>query len=256
MKNINIFFVGTAGSGKSSLTYAFQKWMNTSGLDVITINLDPGVDFLVYTPDIDIREWVSLQDIMRDHKLGPNGAQIAAADLLVFNIPRVKKLIDEFKTNYVLIDTPGQTELFTFRHASTRIIDTLGTDRSILLFLLDPFIAQTPSGFVSQLLLASTIHFRFRIPIFNVLSKSDMIEQETVDLILEWSEDLYKLEEALIKESEKIQAHLNLELLKVLQDMEIYKSLAPTSSETGLGMEEIYNFIQQVFEGGEDLTPD
>jgi len=38
--------------------------------------------------------------------------------------------------------------------------------------------------------------------------------------------------------------------------MDIYKSLVPTSSETGLGMEEIYNFIQQVFEGGEDLMPD
>ncbi len=44
--------------------------------------------------------------------------------------------------------------------------------------------------------------------------------------------------------------------LKVLQEMEIYKALAPTSAETKLGMEEIYNFVQQIFEGGEDLMPD
>ncbi len=256
MKNINIFFVGTAGSGKSSLTYAFQNWMNLEGLDVITVNLDPGVDFLLYTPDIDIREWVSLQQIMTEHKLGPNGAQIACADLIVFNIDRIKKLIDEYKTNYVLFDTPGQTELFTFRHASTRIIETFGLDSSMLLFLIDPFIAQTPSGFISQLLLASTVQFRFKIPIYNVLSKSDMIDQDKLDLIVEWSEDLVKLEDALIEERKETLSHLNLELLKVLNDLNIYKEVNPTSAETKTGMEDIYNSIQQIFQGGEDLRPD
>lgn len=256
MKNINVFFVGTAGSGKSTLTYAFQAWMNSLGLDAVTVNLDPGVDYLPYNADIDIREWISLSEIMSKHKLGPNGAQIAAADLLVFNIDRVKKLIDEFKTNYVLIDTPGQTELFTFRHSSTRIVETLGVNQSISLFLMDPFIAQTPTGFVSQLLLASTVHFRFGIPLLNVLSKSDMIEQETLDLILDWSDDLYKLEEGLMKDPGNMHAHLTMELLKTLQEMDVYKTLTPTSAQTKLGMEDIYNFIQQIFEGGEDLTPD
>lgn len=256
MKNINLFFVGTAGSGKSTLTYAFQRWMNNLGLDAITVNLDPGVDYLAYKPDIDIREWISLAEIMKEHNLGPNGAQIAAADLLVFNIERVKKLIDEYKTNYVLIDTPGQTELFTLRHSSTRIVETLGTDSSVLLFLIDPFISQTPSGFVSQLLLASTVQFRFNIPIFNVLSKSDMIEKESLDIINDWSNDLYLLEDALMNEPNRLPSHLNIELLKVLREMEVYKAIVPTSAATGLGMEEIYNFVQQIFEGGEDIMPD
>jgi GTPase SAR1 family protein len=256
MKNINIFLVGTAGSGKSALTYAFQSWMNTKGLDVITVNLDPGVEHLLYTPDIDIREWISLTEIMREHHLGPNGAQIAAADLLVLNIGKVNDLIQEYKTNYVIIDTPGQTELFTFRHSSTNVVKKLGEKNSILLFLVDPFIAQTPTGFVSQLLLASTVQFRFSLPTINVLSKTDMIEAEIKDTILDWSEDLYKIEDALIQHSKELQGHLNLELLKVLQDMDIYKSLTPTSAETGEGMEDIYNTVQQIFEGGEDLMPD
>ncbi len=256
MKNINIFFVGTAGSGKTSMCYAIQTWMNTQGLDSIILNLDPGAEKLPYTPDIDIREWVSLIDIMREHNLGPNGAQIACADLLVFNIERVKDLIDDYKTNYVLIDTPGQTELFTFRHASTRIVQTLGQDNSVLVFLVDPFIAQIPSGFVSELLLASTIQFRFGLSILNIISKSDMIEQKELDKILEWSSDLFKLEEALSLESTKLTSHLNMEILRLLQEMEVYQTLMPTSAETGLGMEDIYNFIQQIFEGGEDLQPD
>lgn len=256
MKNLNIFFIGTAGSGKSALTYAFQTWMNNHGLDVVIVNLDPGAEVLPYTADIDIREWVSLSDIMRKHNLGPNGAQIACADLLVFNLDRVKKLIDEYKTNYILFDTPGQIELFIFRHASTRIIDIMGRENSILVFLIDPFIVQTPTGFISELLLASTVQFRFGIPIFNVLSKTDMIEQEMLDKIITWSEDLASLELEFMKDTEDLQSHLNFELLKTLQDLDIYKTIAPTSAETGMGMEEIYTFIQQVFEGGEDLQPD
>ncbi len=256
MNNINVFFVGTAGSGKTSLVYAFQNWMNTQSLDVITVNLDPGVEYLPYEPDIDIREWVSLPEIMKSHNLGPNGAQIACADLLVFNIERVKKLIDKYKTNYILIDTPGQTELFTFRHSSIRIVETFGRESSVLIFLIDPFIAQTPSGFVSELLLAATIQFRFGLPIFNVITKSDMMEQEALDLIEAWSTSLETLEGTLMDESKNIHSQLNFELLRVLQDMEIYRPFTPTSAETGSGMEEIYNFIQQLFDGGEDLRPD
>jgi GTPase SAR1 family protein len=256
MKNINVFFVGTAGSGKSALTSAFMSWMNQKGLDAVTINLDPGVEFLSYEPNIDIREWVSLSEIMRKHNLGPNGAQIACADLLVFNIERVKTILDEYKTNYILIDTPGQIELFTFRHSSTKIVDTFGPTNSVLIFLVDPFIVQTPTGFVSELLLASTVQLRFGIPLYMVVSKTDMIEQDVLDKIISWSEDLLILEEGLMKESDKIQSNFNFELLRILQDMDIYRALAPTSAETGSGMEDIYNFIQQIFEGGEDLMPD
>jgi GTPase SAR1 family protein len=256
MKNINIFFVGTAGSGKSALTYAFQTWMKNRGLDVITVNLDPGAEYLSYTPDIDIREWVSLPEVMREHNLGPNGAQIACADLLVFNFERVKDILKEFKTNYILFDTPGQIELFTFRHASTKIVETLGKDCSVLVFLVDPFVVQIPTGFVSELLLAATVQFRFDIPILNVISKTDMIEQEILNKIILWSDDLFELESALMGETEQIQSHFNFELLKVLQDMDIYRSMVPTSSETGFGMEDIYNFVQQIFEGGEDLMSD
>ncbi|HNU35906.1 MAG TPA: ATP/GTP-binding protein, partial [Methanomassiliicoccales archaeon] len=46
-----IYFVGTAGSGKSSLIYAFQEWLTLQGLDSVIINLDPGVEHMPYQPD-------------------------------------------------------------------------------------------------------------------------------------------------------------------------------------------------------------
>ena len=36
----------------------------------------------------------------------------------------------------------------------------------------------------------------------------------------------------------------------------MYKRLHPVSSEALFGFEDIYNQVQQVFEGGEDLRPD
>ena len=95
-EEIFVYFIGTAGSGKSTITYNFKQWMNHRGLDAITVNLDPGADNLLYDPDIDIRDWISLKEIMESYGLGPNGAQIAAADMLALNTDDVKKSIEKF----------------------------------------------------------------------------------------------------------------------------------------------------------------
>ena len=38
--------------------------------------------------------------------LGPNGAQIAAADLMAVNIDKISSILDTYDVDYVLIDTP------------------------------------------------------------------------------------------------------------------------------------------------------
>ena len=77
-----IFVVGTAGAGKSSLVTAFQRWARFLQVDVLTINLDPGAERVHYDPEFDVRDLVSLSDVMDEYDLGPNGAQILAADLV------------------------------------------------------------------------------------------------------------------------------------------------------------------------------
>src|SRR5512137_2093268 len=111
----NLYFIGTAGSGKSTMVYAFQLWMNSQGLDCVTVNLDAGAESLSYAPDVDVKDWIDLGRIVEEQGLGPNGAQIAAADLLALNAKEISDVLETFETNYFLIDTPGQIELFTFR---------------------------------------------------------------------------------------------------------------------------------------------
>ncbi|MCD6108064.1 MAG: ATP/GTP-binding protein, partial [Thermoplasmata archaeon] len=186
-ENIFVYLIGTAGSGKSTLAATFQEWFNRRGLDCIIVNLDPGAESLPYSADVDVRDWISLKEIMKEYGLGPNGAQIACADMLALNTGDIKTSIEGFKTDYVLLDTPGQLELFVFREAGKYMVDHLNRKRSVLVYLLDPLLAKEPSGFISQLLLSVSTHFRLGVPQINVLSKADLLTREQVERIEKWS---------------------------------------------------------------------
>lgn len=102
----SIFLTGTAGSGKSNLTGILSNWYQQEGKDVITVNLDPGVSNVPYGIDVDIRNYINLQDIMDKYNLGPNGSLILASDLIATKLEQIEEEIDEYNPDYVFIDTP------------------------------------------------------------------------------------------------------------------------------------------------------
>jgi len=107
--------LGTAGSGKTLLTSTLKEWFVARNLDVLTLNLDPGVKRLPYNPDIDARDYIDINKVIEKHSLGPNGAMIASMDLLAGKIKDIKDEIDYLSPEYLLVDTPGQMELFAYR---------------------------------------------------------------------------------------------------------------------------------------------
>jgi len=255
-EEIFVYFIGTAGSGKSTLTYNFQQWMNLRGLDAITVNLDPGAENLPYDPDVDIRDWISLKEVMDSYGLGPNGAQIACADMLALNTSDIKKSIESFKTDYVLMDTPGQLELFVFREAGKFIIKFLNPNRSIIAYLLDPSLAKTASGFVSQILLSISTNFRLGLSQINILSKSDTLINQELDQIKSWSDNTEQLSEAINSEEASIYREISEKILHLISEFESQGILFPTGKLDFMGIEDIYTQIQLQFEGGEDLMKD
>ena len=239
-EEIFVYFIGTAGSGKSTLTHNFQKWMEMGSLDAITVNLDPGAENLPYEPDVDIRDWISLKEVMETYKLGPNGAQIACADMLALNTSDVKKSIESFKTNYVLLDTPGQLELFVFREAGKYIVEFLKPQRSIIAYLLDHALAKTASGFVSQLLLSFSANFRLNQPQINILSKADMLTEKESELVELWSKDMDAVQDAILNEESSLHREMSQGLLQVIQGFENQTKLIPTGKDDFLGIEDLY----------------
>ncbi len=249
----NLFVVGPAGSGKSTFSAAFREWMVKNEYDTVIVNLDPGAEILPYAPDVDVRDLVSLEDIMSEYGLGPNGAQIVAADMIANYVEDIKREVESYESDYVIYDTAGQLELFAFRAASNFIVDFLGGDRSILGFIFDPSLAKTPTGFVSLLLLSATVHFRFYKPYMNILSKVDILSDEEVARIAAWSEDWDSLYEALINDNPGMHRELNVEVFKALESMDVFKRLIPTSARMLYGYEDIYSILQMYFAAGEDL---
>lgn len=255
-QDIFIYYIGTAGSGKSTLTASTQQWCKDRGLDAIIVNLDPGAEHLPYEPDVDIRDWISLQEVMDTNNLGPNGAQIACADMIALNTADVKESITSFKADYILLDTPGQLELFVFRESGKYTVQFLSPEKSAICYLLDPLLARSASGFVSQLLLAISTNLRLNKPQINILSKADLLSKKELTLIQRWSQDPEEIYEALYKEESTMHRQMSERILQLIKDIGGYSKLIATSKKNFFGIEDLYTDIQQQFEGGEDLLKD
>ena len=235
------------------MTNAFLTWLQNQGFDGVTVNLDPGVDSLLYVPDVDVRDWIKLKDIMDQYGLGPNGAQIAAADMLALNVKEISEVVAGFDTDFVLIDTPGQLELFTFRQSSKVVIDSLSGGTAMLAYLFDPALAKTPNGFVSSMMLSATVHFRLPVPMLPILAKADVLTDPEKEKILLWGKDYYSLFNALLDESIDSQTQVSAEFLQALDTVGAGREIVPVSADSGEGMEDVYSTAQLVFEGGEDV---
>lgn len=248
-----IYFVGTAGSGKSTMVQAYKEWLDHNGIDSIVVNLDPGADSLPYEADIDIREWINLGEVMDEYSLGPNGAQIVAADLMAVNVRNLTDALATFKTNFVLVDTPGQLELFAFRSSSQVMTEALGKSRSMVAFLMDPMLCRTPNGFISGMVLSSLVQFRLQLPMINLLSKTDVLKEEEMERITSWFTDPYVLYDDLLDNDADPQNIVGTELFRALENIGTFGDIRPVSATEGIGMEEIYNATQLSFEGGADI---
>lgn len=250
-----VFFTGTAGAGKTTLVRAFRDWLKNAGYEATVVNLDPGNESPGLEADIDIREWVRLADVMDEYDLGPNGAQVAAADMIALKVFDVRQAIDELRTDFLLLDTPGQVELFAFRESSRAIVDALGGDRAGITFLFDPALAKSASGFASLMMLSATVEFRFRRPILNLLTKTDVLTPERVAEIVEWGSAPEQLVAAVEAESPTPDIQLSAEMARAIQSLAPTTSLLATSSKNGDGLESLYQSLQRIFSGGEDVEP-
>ena len=247
-----IYFVGTAGSGKSTLVKAYKDWLDTTGTESITINLDPGVDMLPYDADVDIRDWVALDEVMAEFNLGPNGAQVVASDLMAVNISKMKEVVDDYTETYALVDTPGQLELFAFRESSRTIVNAFGKDDSMVVYLSDPMLCRSSNGFISNMVLASLVQFRLELPVINILTKIDVLTEEETQMMLNWYNDPEALYDDLLDNDSNPQTIVGSELFKALENIGIVGEMRAVSAVQGTGMEDIYAAAQLQFFGGDD----
>ncbi len=249
-----IFIIGTAGSGKSLLTSSFGEWLINQKQDVAIVNLDPGATSLPYTPDIDVREYVSVDDIMENYGLGPNGALIMAADLIADKAAKIGEELEILNPDIVLVDTPGQMELFAFRASGPYIVNELTKEEKAIIYLFDSVFSTNPLNYVSNMFLSSAVFTRFLLPQIHVLSKCDLLPEEELNHVLCWSEDVASLERSIDERLDNTKRLLTRNLMHAIYSIGLNFDLVPVSSRTNEGMTDLNAYIERIFKGGEKIT--
>ena len=248
-----IFIVGTAGSGKSMLTAALLEWFSRKGENVATLNLDPGVLNLPYEPDIDIRNYVSVDELMEKYRLGPNGALLLASDIIVDQIEQVNREIEEVNPAYLIIDTPGQMELFAFRVSGPLIAKEIKADGKIVLYLFDAPFCLNPFNYASNIFLSAAVFLRFTLPQLNVLSKADLLPIEKVKEILEWASSPGSLKSALEKYVVESNVYLlSKDIFDAVARLRLDFSLIACSAKTYSNFTGLHASILRVLTRGEE----
>ena len=247
-----IFVTGTAGSGKSLLSSKLYEYYTKNGAFAAIFNLDPGVENLPYTCDIDVRDRVDTVSIMKQYDLGPNGAMIMANDLIASKIDEFQDDISRTNPDYLIVDTPGQIELFAYRSSGRFLVENITLEEKTSIFLYDGALITTPVNFVSIALLATSIRLRLQLPTINVITKTDLIGSKLKN-ILQWSSSLSTLENAIASEADGETYALTTNILRGLNLSGFAQGLIPISNVTGEGFVNLEGALSRILNLGEEV---
>jgi len=249
-----IFIIGTAGSGKSLFTGSFAEWLKISKQDVAVVNMDPGALKLPYSPDVDIRNYVDVGIIMEKYGLGPNGALILSADLIADEMDSINQEIETMDADVILVDTPGQMELFAFRASGPYIVNELTIGPKGLVYLFDSVFSLNPFNYVSNMFLSAAIYNRFFIPQLHVLSKIDLLNKEKIDQIIDWSFDLNSLETSIDICLEGTKRLFSRNMMQAICQLGLKFKLIPISSKTNEGFLDFNVYLERILSSGNKYT--
>ena len=338
---ICVIVVGMAGSGKTTFMKQLQKSLDlkarscdqpnathqdeTDGTKDMSnlprpgyaINLDPAAKYVPFSSSIDIRDTVDYVEVMRQHKLGPNGAILTCLNLFATKFDQVMEIlerrafggsppadgesveesidspnekqpgtsdineVEEHSKNntaesketekdarqaasserlpldYILVDTPGQIEAFTWSASGTIVTSAMATTfPTVLAFVIDtPRCAASVHTFMSNMLYACSMLYRAKLPMVVVLNKTDVVGCQ---FIKDWMEDYESFQEALDDATASGNGHseemaggtgyyasLTRSLSLVLDEFYNHLHKVGVSSVTGDGVEEFWNVVQE-----------
>lgn len=152
-------------------------------------NLDPAAEIFQYEPAFDIRDLIAVEEVMEELGLGPNGALIYCMEYLLENQDWLHDELESFgDDDYLLLDCPGQLELYTHVPIMPRILGQMrqwGYEGSMVsVFCVDAAFLIDVSKFISGSLLSLSAMVALELPHINVLTKCDMLPDQEVEAIL------------------------------------------------------------------------
>ncbi|KAK0217858.1 XPA-binding protein 1 [Armillaria fumosa] len=253
-KPVTIITIGMAGAGKSTFVQRINSYLHSQNppSPPYILNLDPAVTHVPFEANIDIRDTVNYQEVMKQYNLGPNGGILTALNLFTTKFDQVLELVEKRAetVDYVILDTPGQIEIFTWSASGAIITDAVASSLpTVVAYIIDTPRTTAPATFMSNMLYACSILYKTKLPFILVFNKIDV---EPHDFAINWMHDFEAFQEALAthggaRDSEGEPTYMNslMNSMSLVLD-EFYRNLKAVgvSSVTGQGIKDFFDAVE------------
>ncbi|KAJ6772230.1 XPA-BINDING PROTEIN 1-RELATED [Salix koriyanagi] len=189
------------------------------------------------------RDTIKYKEVMKQFNLGPNGGILTSLNLFATKFDEVIQVIENRadQLDYVLVDTPGQIEIFTWSASGAIITEAFAsTFPTVVAYVVDTPRSSSPVTFMSNMLYACSILYKTRLPLVLAFNKTDVAQHQ---FALEWMED-FEAFQAAMRSDESYMSTFSQSLSLVLD--EFYKNLRSVgvSAVSGAGMDAFFEAIE------------
>ncbi|KFY23212.1 hypothetical protein V493_06010 [Pseudogymnoascus sp. VKM F-4281 (FW-2241)] len=268
---VSIVCVGMAGSGKTTFMQRINAHLHEKKTPPYVINLDPAVRSVPFESNIDIRDSVNYQEVMKSYNLGPNGGILTSLNLFATKIDQIITLLekrtlpdpatpDKKPIEHILVDTPGQIEVFVWSASGSILLDSLASSfPTVVAYIIDTPRTASTSTFMSNMLYACSILYKTKLPMILVFNKTDVKDAEFAK---EWMTDFEAFQASLRAEEEEgsfggveggvgvgggsgYMGSLLNSMSLMLEEFYSHLSVVGVSSMTGDGIDEFFEAVQE-----------
>jgi len=171
--------IGPPGSGKTCYCNGMQQFLESIGRKTTVVNLDPANDLIPYECGVNINGLITIERVMKEFQLGPNGGLMFCMEYLEKNSDWLFEQLAAFKDRYIIFDCPGQVELYTHHDSVRAVIKQLEKKgyKLTCVHLVDSYYCATPTNYISATLISLSTMLHLELPHVNVLSKIDLVQK-------------------------------------------------------------------------------
>lgn len=233
------------------------------------INLDPAVLSTPFESNIDIRDSVNYEEVMKQYNLGPNGGILTSLNLFATKVDQIVNLLekralpdaaqpDKKPMEHILVDTPGQIEVFVWSASGTILLESLASSfPTIVAYIIDTPRTSSTSTFMSNMLYACSILYKTKLPMILVFNKTDV---KDAAFAKEWMTDFEAFQEALRRDEESdalggveggghggsgYMGSLLNSMSLMLEEFYSHLSMVAVSSRLGTGIDDFFEAVEE-----------
>ncbi|POR38315.1 hypothetical protein TPAR_01480 [Tolypocladium paradoxum] len=266
---VAIVCVGMAGSGKTTFMQRINAHLHARQNPPYVMNLDPAVLSVPFESNIDIRDSVNYEEVMKQYNLGPNGGILTSLNLFATKVDQIVNLLErrakpdpekpERKPiDTILVDTPGQIEVFVWSASGTILLESLASSfPTVIAYIIDTPRTASTSTFMSNMLYACSILYKTKLPMILVFNKTDV---KDASFAREWMTDFEAFQAALQRDEESdalggveggghggsgYMGSLLNSMSLMLEEFYSHLSMVGVSSRLGTGVDDFFEAVEE-----------